>query len=375
MNTEKTEKVDFLNLKAINAKRRSELINAFTEVLDSGWYIMGQQLSEFEKSFSNYCNTKYCIGVANGLDALTLVLRAWKQLGRLKNGDEVIVPSNTYIASILCILENDLVPVYVEPDILTYNLDPLAIEEKITNKTRVILPVHLYGQLCDMIAISEIGEKHNLLILEDCAQSQGAKIGERKAGSFADAGAFSFYPGKNLGALGDAGAVVTNDKELASCLYAIRNYGSQTKYFNQYRGINSRLDELQAALLLVKLPYLDEENSQRRAIALQYISSIKNPLLQIPKPPVEPEAHIWHLFVMMTENRESFINHLTANGIASVIHYPIPPHKQEALSEYRDLNLPIAEMIHQKIVSLPIYPGMPKDHIYKVIQVCNNYSQ
>jgi dTDP-4-amino-4,6-dideoxygalactose transaminase len=373
MKNETIKKVDFLNLKAINANHRTELIKAFTEVLDSGWYIMGQKLLEFESSFSNYCNTKYCIGVANGLDALTLVLRSWVQLGKIKSGDEVIVPSNTYIASILCIIENNLIPVLVEPDIITYNLNSASIEEKITNKTRVILPVHLYGQLCDMNKIIEIAKKYNLLVLEDCAQSQGAKIGEIRAGAFGDAGAFSFYPGKNLGALGDAGAIVTNDPDLASCLYAIRNYGSQKKYFNQYRGVNSRLDELQAAILLVKLPHLDDENAQRRAIAEQYVLSITNPLLRIPKFPKDKFSHIWHLFVVMTENRDSFINYLTENGITSVIHYPIPPHKQEALIEFSELILPNAEIIHKQIVSLPIYPGMPNEDIQKVINVCNSY--
>jgi dTDP-4-amino-4,6-dideoxygalactose transaminase len=373
MRSKKNQNIAFLDLKAINSIHRHELINSFAEVLDSGWYVMGQKLLEFENSFSSYCNTKYCIGVANGLDALSLVLRSWLEMGKIKVGDEVIVPSNTYIASILCILENSLVPVFVEPDLLSYNINSNLIEDKITSKTRVILPVHLYGQICDMDSIVNIAQKYNLLILEDCAQSQGARIANKKAGSFGDAGAFSFYPGKNLGALGDAGAIVTDDFELANCLFAIRNYGSQAKYFNKYRGVNSRLDELQAALLLVKLKYLDSENSQRRIIAEKYIKYICNPLLCVPKTPKDGFSHIWHLFVIMTDNREEFIKHLTNCGISSVIHYPIPPHKQEALSEFSNLSLPIAEEIHQKVLSLPIYPGMSVEDIKRVIKACNSY--
>ncbi len=373
MNSERIENVDFLNLKVINNNYRSDLINAFTDVLDSGWYIMGNKLAEFEKSFSEYCSAKHCIGVANGLDALTLVLRAWIQMGKIKEGDEVIVPSNTYIASILCVLENNLIPVFVEPDISTYNLNPREIEKKITDKTSVILPVHLYGQLCDMYSIKEIAKKYQLLILEDCAQSQGASRNNKKAGTFGDAGAYSFYPAKNLGALGDAGAIVTDDEELAKCLLAIRNYGSHKKYYNKYRGVNSRLDEVQAALLSVKLRYLDAENAERRKIAEYYSKQITNPILRIPTPPDDSNAHVWHLFVLMIENRDSFISHLAGHSISSVIHYPIPPHKQEALSEYSNLVLPIAEEIHQKIVSIPVYPGMPDKHIHKVIDACNSY--
>ncbi|HBM7735129.1 TPA: aminotransferase class V-fold PLP-dependent enzyme, partial [Escherichia coli] len=259
-------KIDFLDLFAINQRQHKELVSAFSRVLDSGWYIMGEELEQFEKEFAEYCGVKYCIGVANGLDALILVLRAWKELGYLEDGDEVLVPANTYIASILAITENKLVPVLVEPDIETYNINPALIENYITEKTKAILPVHLYGLLCNMPEISAIARKYNLLILEDCAQAHGAIRDGRKAGAWGDAAGFSFYPGKNLGALGDAGAVTTNNAELSSTIKALRNYGSHKKYENIYQGLNSRLDELQAALLRVKIHTLPEDTAIRQRI-------------------------------------------------------------------------------------------------------------
>ena len=272
-------KIDFLDLFAINQRQHKELVSAFSRVLDSGWYIMGEELEQFEKEFAEYCGVKYCIGVANGLDALILVLRAWKELGYLEDGDEVLVPANTYIASILAITENKLVPVLVEPDIETYNINPALIENYITEKTKAILPVHLYGLLCNMPEISAIARKYNLLILEDCAQAHGAIRDGRKAGAWGDAAGFSFYPGKNLGALGDAGAVTTNNAELSSTIKALRNYGSHKKYENIYQGLNSRLDELQAALLRVKIHTLPEDTAIRQRIAEKYIREIKNPAI------------------------------------------------------------------------------------------------
>lgn len=290
-------KIDFLDLFAINQRQHKELVSAFSRVLDSGWYIMGEELEQFEKEFAEYCGVKYCIGVANGLDALILVLRAWKELGYLEDGDEVLVPANTYIASILAITENKLVPVLVEPDIETYNINPALIENYITEKTKAILPVHLYGLLCNMPEISAIARKYNLLILEDCAQAHGAIRDGRKAGAWGDAAGFSFYPGKNLGALGDAGAVTTNNAELSSTIKALRNYGSHKKYENIYQGLNSRLDELQAALLRVKIHTLPEDTAIRQRIAEKYIREIKNPAITLPVYEGQG-AHVWHLFVV-----------------------------------------------------------------------------
>ncbi len=329
-------KIDFLDLFAINQRQHKELVSAFSRVLDSGWYIMGEELEQFEKEFAEYCGVKYCIGVANGLDALILVLRAWKELGYLEDGDEVLVPANTYIASILAITENKLVPVLVEPDIETYNINPALIENYITEKTKAILPVHLYGLLCNMPEISAIARKYNLLILEDCAQAHGAIRDGRKAGAWGDAAGFSFYPGKNLGALGDAGAVTTNNAELSSTIKALRNYGSHKKYENIYQGLNSRLDELQAALLRVKIHTLPEDTAIRQRIAEKYIREIKNPAITLPVYEGQG-AHVWHLFVVRIANREKFQSYLLEKGIKTLIHYPLPPHKQQAYQNMSSL--------------------------------------
>lgn len=295
--------INFLDLKAINNQYKNELKDACARVIDSGWYIMGHELAQFEKEFSHYCGTKHTIGVANGLDALNLVLRAWKELGKLQGGDEVIVQANTYIASILAITENDLVPVLVEPNPETFNLEPAQVREAITPRTKVILPVHLYGQLSPMPELMTIATEFNLLVLEDCAQAHGAEIHGKRAGNWGDAAGFSFYPGKNLGALGDAGAVTTNDDELAQTISALRNYGSHKKYENLYQGVNSRLDEIQAAMMRVKLPYLEKETARRQNIAQSYRTRIKNPLVKLPN--VENEgAHVWHLFVVRCDVRE-----------------------------------------------------------------------
>jgi dTDP-4-amino-4,6-dideoxygalactose transaminase len=370
--------IPFLDLKEINAQYRNELIEACTRVIDSGWYIAGNELETFEQEFSAYCGTKHAIGVANGLDALILTLRAWKELGKLKEGDEVIVPSNTYIASILAISANNLTPVLVEPDLATYNLCPQKTEQAITNKTRVLLPVHLYGQIANMPAIMDIAKKHDLLVLEDSAQAHGASIDGKRVGNWGDASGFSFYPGKNLGALGDAGAVTTNDDELANTLRALRNYGSHEKYKNLYQGVNSRLDEIQAAMLSIKLKQLNTEIVRRREVANAYIKGINNTLITLPinDNAIEVthyENHVWHVFVIRCEQREALQKHLLDNGIQTLIHYPIPPHKQEAYKGWAELDYPVSELIHEQVISLPLGPTITDVDINAVINACNNF--
>lgn len=364
--------IEFLSLKKINEQYREELINACTRVIDSGWYITGKELSLFEAEFASYCGVKHCIGVANGLDALILTLRAWKEMGKLKDGDEVIVPSNTYIASILAISENNLKPVLVEPNENTFNICPHNIEKAITSKTRVILPVHLYGQLAEMPKIMEIARRNNLLVLEDSAQAHGALLNGKNAGNWGDASGFSFYPGKNLGAIGDAGAITTNDDELAKALVALRNYGSHEKYKNLFKGVNSRLDEIQAAMLSVKLKYLNKENDHRRKIAKIYLDKISNPLVILPCV-ISDLAHVWHLFVVQVEEREKFRDYLTSNGIQTLIHYPIPPHKQLAYREFSNLSYQVSERLHNKVVSLPISPIIQEDECLKVVDIINRF--
>lgn len=368
--------IPFLDLKRINQQYRADLIAACTRVIDSGWYIGGSELETFEKNFADYCGSQFAIGVANGLDALILTLRAWKELGRLQDGDEVIVPSNTYIASILAITANNLTPVLVEPDLYSFNISPEKIQAAITTKTKVILPVHLYGQLADMPAIMRIAQQHDLLVLEDSAQSHGAAIGGKKAGTWGDASGFSFYPGKNLGALGDAGAVTTNDVELAQMLRALRNYGSHEKYKNLVPGVNSRLDEIQAAMLDIKLKYLDKEIMQRRKIASLYLKQINHPQIQLPLLNInaeEYEQHVWHLFVIRTPHREALQKCLAEHGVQTLIHYPIPPHQQQAYKEWSQLSFPISEQIHAEVLSLPIGPTMSLEEAQKVIQLCNAF--
>lgn len=369
--------IPFLDLQSINKQYQKELENACARVIKSGWYIMGQELENFENEFANFCGTKYALGVANGLDALTLVLRAWKELGKLKSGDEVIVQANTYIASVLAITENDLVPVLVEPDADTYNLSIENIKAAITNKTKVILPVHLYGQISPMPEIMALAKQHKLLVLEDCAQSHGAMINGKKCGSWGDAAGFSFYPGKNLGALGDAGAITTNNDELADTIKALRNYGSHKKYENLYQGVNSRLDEIQAAMLNVKLKYLDAETLIRQKIALTYLDNINNPLIKLPLSADEyknkQQSHVWHLFVVSTGYREQLQEHLTKHNIQTLIHYPTPPHKQNAYKEYSHNSLPITEKIHMEVLSIPIGPTINDSEIEQVIASCNSF--
>ncbi|MCU0349778.1 MAG: DegT/DnrJ/EryC1/StrS family aminotransferase [Flavobacterium sp.] len=365
--------IKFLDLQKVNQQYKEELKNAFERVVDSGWYIMGEELKAFENEFANYCGTKHAIGVANGLDALILIIRAYKELGVFKEGDEIIVPANTYIASILAISANQMKPILVEPDFNSYNLNPSLIEEKITDKTVAILPVHLYGQLCDMDAINSIAIKYNLKVIEDCAQSHGAKtISGKKAGNLGDAAGFSFYPGKNLGALGDAGAITTSDDTLATSIRALLNYGSQVKYKNIYKGINSRLDELQAALLSVKLKYLDTETNYKRRVSNRYLREINNPKIILPKA-LNLESHVWHLFVIRTKNRDKLQQYLSNNNVQTVIHYPIPPHKQDCYIELNHLNLPISETIHNEVLSLPISPVISDNEVSIIIDLINSY--
>ena len=365
--------INFLDLKAVNNQYQSDLKEACARVIDSGWYIMGNELSQFELEFAAYCNTKFAIGVANGLDALILTIRAWKELGKLKAGDEVIVQANTYIASVLAITENDLVPVLVEPNSETYNLEPQNVREAITEKTKLILPVHLYGQLSPMPEIIAIAKEYDLLVLEDCAQSHGAEIQGKRAGNWGDAAGFSFYPGKNLGALGDAGAITTNDSELAETLKALRNYGSHKKYENLYQGVNSRLDEIQAAMLRVKLRHLAVETERRQLIAKTYRAGIANPQVTLPHVTAEL-AHVWHLFVLRCEKREALQQYLASKNIQTLIHYPIPPHKQLAYGELNSLKLPITEQIHQQVLSIPLDPTMSDEDIEEVIGAINGFS-
>ena len=366
------EMTPFLDLQSINAQYRAELIEACTRVIDSGWYIGGNELTQFEQEFAAYCGAAHCIGVANGLDALILTLRAWLELGRLQPGDEVIVPANTYIASILAISANGLTPVLVEPDAASFNISPANARAAITAKTRAILPVHLYGQLADMPAIMALAREHGLLVLEDAAQAHGAAIGGKRAGSWGDAAGFSFYPGKNLGALGDAGAITTQDAELAQTLRALRNYGSHEKYKNLFKGVNSRLDAIQAAMLRVKLSKLELETQHRRSIAAIYLQNIHHPAVQLPQV-ASPEQHVWHLFVIRTGQRTALQQHLAAQGIQTLIHYPIPPHQQQAYAEWNAQSYPLTEAMHQEVLSLPMGPTLTKNEALQVAKMVNSF--
>lgn len=364
--------ISFLDLKAVNNRMKTELVEACERVIDSGWYIMGNELVTFETNFSEYCHVKHTVGVANGLDALTITLRAWKELGYLTDGDEVIVQANTYIASILSITQNNLVPVLVEPDVSTFNLSADGIKRAINKKTKVILPVHLYGQISPMVEIMEIAQRHNLLVLEDCAQAHGALLHGKPAGSWGHAAGFSFYPGKNIGALGDAGAITTNDDTLAKTILALRNYGSHIKYENIYAGVNSRLDEIQAAMLNVKMKYIQEDTRKRQVIAKKYNDLIDNGLVSLPFSRHDL-SHVWHLYVVCVDNRDKFKDYLQQKGIQTLIHYPIPPHKQVAYKEFNELTLPITESLHSKVLSIPIDPTMSDENVDYVIEAINDY--
>lgn len=362
--------VPFLDLKAINARERDALIAAFTRVLDSGWYVLGEEVAAFEREYAQYCGTQFAVGVGNGLDALTLSLRAYRELGRLQAGDEVIVPANTYIATILAISENRLTPVLVEPDLATCNLDAARIVPALTARTRAILPVHLYGQTADMTAINAAAQAHRLIVIEDSAQAHGARHAGRRAGALGDASGHSFFPSKNFGALGDAGAVTTDDAQFAEVVRTLRNYGSREKYVNDRQGVNSRLDELQAALLRVKLQRLDADNARRRAIAERYLTGIRHPAITLPVVASGNEA-VWHVFVVRTADRAGLQQHLQRQGIGTLIHYPIPPHRQRAYSAWNDRSYPVTERIHAEVLSLPISPVLSDADADAVIAACN----
>lgn len=362
--------IPFLNLQEMNAAMADELKQACSRVIDSGWYICGAELKQFEADFARFCGVKFCVGVANGLDALILTLKAWKELGKVHAGDEVIVPANTYIATVLAITHNQLKPVLVDPDEGTYNLNIEAVKKAMTSKTRIILPVHLYGCLNPMPEIVALAEEHHLLILEDAAQAHGAVLNGRKAGNWGDAAAFSFYPGKNLGALGDAGAITTNDEELAHLLQALRNYGSHEKYVNIYQGFNSRLDEIQAAMLNVKLKHLPFDLEKRDAVAKCYLEGISHPAIRLPQA-LQPFQHAWHLFVVRTKNRQALQQHLSQQGIQTLIHYPISVYQQQAYAHLNHLDLPITGRLQEEILSLPLSPTMSSADVHAVIEACN----
>ncbi|WP_396196927.1 DegT/DnrJ/EryC1/StrS family aminotransferase [Flavobacterium sp.] len=364
--------ISFLNLTKINQPFEVAFQEKMKQFFEAGWYVLGNEVSAFEAGFASYCGAKYCIGVGNGLDALVLIFKGYIELGKLQKGDEVLVPANTYIASILAVLQADLVPVMIEPKLETYTVDPHAIEPKITAKTKAIMPVHLYGQLCEMTTIKEIAKKHHLLIVEDAAQAHGAEWNGTKAGNFGNAAGFSFYPGKNLGALGDAGAITTNDAALAEVLFSLRNYGSKVKYENDRLGVNSRLDELQAAFLNLKLPYLEAENEFRRRLAKRYLLEINNEKIILPQWD-GTENHVFHLFVVRTQNRSTLQEYLKTQGIETMIHYPIPPHKQKALFNWNNLSFPITEKIHDEVLSIPLNSSLSEDEIQHIIATLNRY--
>lgn len=364
--------IKFLDLEKVNNRFRDEIDSEIKEILDSGWYLQGKKNEEFTTNFAKFCGAKHCLGIANGLDALNLIIRAYG----FGVGDEIIVPANTYIASILAISQNGCTPVLVEPSIDTYNIDPELIEEKITEKTKAILIVHLYGQAVQMDKIWELAKKYNLKIIEDSAQAHGAGVNINgkfiKTGALGDASGFSFYPGKNLGCMGDGGAITTNDDELFEKVKAIANYGSDRKYHHIYKGVNSRLDEIQAAVLDVKLKYLEQDNQRRREISKYYRENIKNEKIILPKT-YDENAHVWHVFVVRTKERDKFQKYLLENGIQTIIHYPTPPHKQGAYKEWNNLSFPITEEIHNTIISLPISPVMIDEEVKKVVEVVNEW--
>lgn len=360
--------IKFLDLHKINERFRNEIDERITQVLDSGWYILGEQVRVFEKNFANFCGVKHCIGCANGLDALNLIIKGFG----FTDGDEIIVPANTYIASILAISQNGCKPILVEPDINTYNINPDLIEQKITDKTKAIMVVHLYGQAVEMEKIWDIAKRYNLKIIEDSAQSHGAIYKGKRAGNLGDASGFSFYPGKNLGCMGDGGCVTTSDDELAYRIRAIANYGSDYKYHHIFKGTNSRLDEIQAAVLDIKLKHLDEDNDRRREIAKFYRENIKNPNIILPQLK-EEENHVWHIFAVRINDRDRLKKYLEGNGIETNIHYPTAPHKQECYKEWHHLSFPVFEKIHKEILSLPISPVLTNEEVTKIVKVINDY--
>ncbi len=365
--------IPFLDLQKINLLHQAQIEQKLLETFRSGWYVLGNEVKLFETNLSNYIKSKNAIGVANGLDALTLIFKAYIQLGVFQPNDEIIVPAHTYIATILSITDSNLKPIFVEPTLENYNIDISKIEEKITTKTKAILLVHLYGQASFSEHILALAKKYNLKIIEDNAQSIGAMYRNLKTGNLGDAAAFSFYPGKNLGALGDAGAVTTNDDVLAKTIRTLANYGSNKKYHNSYKGINSRLDEMQACVLNIKLKYLDTENETRQKIAMRYCREIKNVKIELPSYPQDSRAHVWHLFVIKTKNRDDLQNYLEKNRIQTLIHYPIAPHKQICYPEFNNFLLPITEQLQQQVLSIPLSQILTDTEVSHIINKLNHY--
>lgn len=365
--------IKFLDLQKINLSHQEEIEEKILETFRGGWYLLGENVKQFEKSLCDYISSNFAVGVANGLDALRLIFKAYIEMGIMEKGDEVIVPANTYIASILALSDNGLIPVLVEPTIDTYNIDINQIESKITSKTKAIMIVHLQGRVIFSEELNNLALQHNLKIVEDNAQAIGAEWNGVKSGNLGDAAGFSFYPGKNLGALGDGGAVTTNDEELERVVRALANYGSIEKYVNKYQGLNSRLDELQAGVLNIKLKYLEQENERRRQIAQKYIGKIKNPKVILPQNPMNSKEHVWHVFVIRSQERDRLQNYLSGNNVQTIIHYPIPPHKQHAYKEWNHLSFPVTEKIHNEVLSLPISPVMTDEEVNKIIELLNDF--
>ncbi|MGC3976986.1 MAG: DegT/DnrJ/EryC1/StrS family aminotransferase [Paludibacteraceae bacterium] len=365
--------IKFLDLQKINALYADEIKLATERVIDKGWYLQGQENERFEANYAQFIGTKHCIGVANGLDALRLILKAYMEMGAMSEGDEIIVPANTYIATILAITDNRLKPVFVEPDITSYQIDDTLIEASITPRTKAVMIVHLYGQCAYTEKIGELCKKYNLKLIEDNAQAHGCLFDGHKTGSLGDAAGHSFYPGKNLGALGDGGAVTTDNDELAKTLRALANYGSTQKYVCQYQGLNSRLDEIQAAILDVKLKHLEEDTEKRRSVARYYIENIKQADIILPLV-TDWDAHVFHLFPIRCSRRDELQNYLAENGVQTLIHYPIPPHKQTCYSQYNSLLLPVTEQIHREELSLPISQVMTEDEVEKVVELINKWN-
>lgn len=364
----------FLDLAGINRRDEAALTEAFQRVLRSGWYVLGEEVAAFEAEYAGLCGARHAIGVGNGLDALTLILRGYRQLGRLAESDEVILPNNSFVATALAVSEAGLRPVLVEPDVETFNIDPAAVEAAIGPRTRAIIAVHLYGRLADMDALRRLADRHGLLLIEDAAQAHGARDAQGlAAGALGDAAGFSFFPVKNLGALGDAGALTTQDDALAEQVRKLRNYGSSRKYVHELQGVNSRLDELQAALLRVKLARVEADAQARRQLAGRYLEGIDNPHLRLPRAPVIAESHVWHQFVIRSAQRDALQAHLESLGVPSLIHYPIPIHRQAAYSEYEGLDLPVSMQLAGEVLSLPLYPGMAEEWVDRTIEACNTF--
>ena len=364
--------IPFLDLRAVNARHRDELMAAAARVIESGWYVLGPEVEAFERAYAAYCGSRHCVGVGNGLEALTLILRAYKQLGVLREGNQVIAPANTYIASLLAISENGLEPVLVEPDPATCGINQGAIEAAIGEGTRAVMVVHLYGRIAYGERLQRLAADRRLLVIEDGAQSCGAAWRGHRSGNLGDAAGHSFFPTKTLGALGDGGAVTTNDDALASVVRSLRHYGSSVKYHNDYKGTNSRLDELQAAFLGVKLRYLDDENRRRREIARFYDGAIHNPRLALPEF-VDDGSHVWHLYVVRCEERDALQRHLVQRGVETLIHYPIPPHQQPAYREWNDRRYPLTEHLHRTVLSLPLDVSMSAERMAAVAAACNDF--